>query len=109
MATTTTPEVGTPAKTPVTLTPTAVSKVREIMTQQNPVPAGLRIGVVGGGCSGFSYSMSFENAPGMMDKVLNFDGSQSLCGRHLPCILTAAPWILLKPWKLQASNLKIPT
>jgi len=74
MATTTTPEVGTPAKTPVTLTPTAVSKVREIMTQQNPVPAGLRIGVVGGGCSGFSYSMSFENAPGMMDKVLNFDG-----------------------------------
>jgi iron-sulfur cluster assembly accessory protein len=74
MATTTTPEVGTPAKTPVTLTPTAVSKVREIMAQQNPVPAGLRIGVVGGGCSGFSYSMSFENAPGMMDKVLNFDG-----------------------------------
>jgi iron-sulfur cluster assembly accessory protein len=77
MATTTTPEVGTPgtpAKTPVTLTPTAISKVREIMTQQNPVPAGLRIGVVGGGCSGFSYSMSFENAPGMMDKVLTFDG-----------------------------------
>ncbi len=35
MATTTTPEVGTPAKTPVTLTPTAVSKVREIMAQQN--------------------------------------------------------------------------
>ena len=74
MATTTTPEVGTPAKTPVTLTPTAVAKVREIMAQQNPVPAGLRIGVVGGGCSGFSYSMAFENGAGMMDKVFDIEG-----------------------------------
>jgi iron-sulfur cluster assembly accessory protein len=32
----------------------------------------LRIGVVGGGCSGFQYSMSFENQSGMMDKVYNF-------------------------------------
>jgi iron-sulfur cluster assembly accessory protein len=74
MATTTTPNVETAPKAPVNLTPTAVSKVKEIMTQQNPVPAGLRIGVVGGGCSGFSYSMSFENAPGVMDKVLTIDG-----------------------------------
>jgi iron-sulfur cluster assembly accessory protein len=70
---TTTPNVETAPKS-VNLTPTAVSKVKEIMTQQNPVPAGLRIGVVGGGCSGFSYSMSFENAPGVMDKVHIFDG-----------------------------------
>jgi len=60
--------------TPVSLTPVAIAKVREIMAQQNPVPAGLRIGVVGGGCSGFSYSMSFENAAGVMDKSFNFDG-----------------------------------
>jgi iron-sulfur cluster assembly accessory protein len=73
MATTTTPNVETTPKLPVNLTPTAVVKVREIMGQQNPVPAGLRIGVVGGGCSGFSYSMSFENAPGVMDKVYTFD------------------------------------
>lgn len=74
MASTTTPNVETPTpQLPVSLTPTAISKVKEIMAQQNPVPAGLRIGVVGGGCSGFSYSMSFENAPGMMDKVYNFD------------------------------------
>ena len=73
MASTTTPGVETAPQTAVTLTPTAVSKVKEIMTQQNPVPSGLRIGVVGGGCSGFSYSMSFENAPGVMDKVYNFN------------------------------------
>ncbi len=74
MASTTTPNVETTPKGPVSLTRTAVSKVKEIMSQQSPVPAGLRIGVVGGGCSGFSYSMSFENAPGVMDKVYSFDG-----------------------------------
>src|SRR5512147_2103721 len=70
--TTTTPEVK--KSNPVTLSANAVAKVKEIMAQQDPVPAGLRIGVVGGGCSGFSYSMSFENAPGVMDKVYTFDG-----------------------------------
>lgn len=80
MATTTTPQTeATPAaeaakSTPITLTPQAVAKVREIMTTQDPVPAGLRLGVVGGGCSGFQYSMSFENQAGLMDKVLNFEG-----------------------------------
>jgi iron-sulfur cluster assembly accessory protein len=72
MATTTIPNV-TPKAVPLSLTPNAIKKVKEIMAQQNPVPAGLRVGVVGGGCSGFSYSMSFENSPGMMDKVYNFE------------------------------------
>src|ERR1700680_2935350 len=70
---TTVPEV-TPKKPPVSLTPNAIGKVKEIMAQQNPVPAGLRVGVVGGGCSGFSYSMSFENGAGMMDKTFDFEG-----------------------------------
>jgi iron-sulfur cluster assembly accessory protein len=76
MATVDTPAVPqsaeTPKTQPVSLTPNAVAKVKEIMATQDPVPAGLRIGVVGGGCSGFSYSMAFENQPGMMDKVLTF-------------------------------------
>jgi len=62
-----------PAKgLPVYLTDNAITKVKEIMATQDPLPAGLRIGVVGGGCSGFQYSMSFENAAGMMDKVFTF-------------------------------------
>ena len=58
----------------VQLTETAVTKVREILDGQDPKPAGLRIAVVGGGCSGFSYSMAFETAPNMLDKTYNFDG-----------------------------------
>jgi len=76
MATTTTPQV-TPQETkkaPVMLTPKAIAKVKEIMAQQTPAPAGLRVGVVGGGCSGFSYSMSFENSSGLMDKVFDMEG-----------------------------------
>jgi iron-sulfur cluster assembly accessory protein len=63
----------TPRTNPVELTPSAIAKVKEIMATQDPLPAGLRIGVVGGGCSGFQYSMSFENQAGMMDKVVRFD------------------------------------
>jgi iron-sulfur cluster assembly accessory protein len=73
MATTTaTPAQETEKKAPLTLTDTAITKVREIMATQDPLPAGLRIGVVGGGCSGFQYSMAFENQAGMMDKVFKF-------------------------------------
>ncbi|MGA2650141.1 MAG: iron-sulfur cluster assembly accessory protein [Terracidiphilus sp.] len=74
MATTTVaPQQETEKKSPLHLTPQAIAKVREIMATQDPLPAGLRIGVVGGGCSGFQYSMSFENQSGMMDKVFKFD------------------------------------
>jgi iron-sulfur cluster assembly accessory protein len=58
----------------INLTENAVSKVKEILTSQEPQPAGLRISVVGGGCSGFSYSMAFENSPQMLDKTYNYDG-----------------------------------
>ena len=58
----------------VQLTPKAIDKVREILDMQEPKPAGLRISVVGGGCSGFSYSMAFENQPNMLDKTYSYDG-----------------------------------
>jgi iron-sulfur cluster assembly accessory protein len=74
MATTTVaPAQETEKKVPLTLTDSAIAKVREIMATQDPIPAGLRVGVVGGGCSGFQYSMAFENQAGMMDKVFKFD------------------------------------
>src|SRR5579884_3464033 len=72
MATTAVTPAQETKKAPLTLTPTAIAKVREIMATQDPIPAGLRIGVVGGGCSGFQYSMSFENQAGMMDKIVKF-------------------------------------
>ncbi|MEX2262379.1 MAG: iron-sulfur cluster assembly accessory protein [Bryobacteraceae bacterium] len=60
----------------LTLTEKAVDKVKEILDSQDPKPAGLRIAVVGGGCSGFSYSMAFENQPNMLDKTYKFSELQ---------------------------------
>ncbi len=63
----------------VQLTPVAVTKVKEIIQSQTPNPAGLRVAVVGGGCSGFSYHMAFENQINEnSDNVYEFDGLKVL-------------------------------
>jgi len=62
----------------IQLTDNAAIKVKEIMAQQNPAPAGLRVAVVGGGCSGFSYHMAFDNQENPSDNVYQFDGVKVL-------------------------------
>lgn len=56
------------------LTDNAASKVKEIMTQQTPSPTALRVAVVGGGCSGFSYHMAFDSTENPTDNVYEFEG-----------------------------------
>jgi iron-sulfur cluster assembly protein len=58
----------------INLTPVASTKVKEIMTMQNPSPVALRVAVVGGGCSGFQYHMAFENQTNDTDQIFEFDG-----------------------------------
>jgi iron-sulfur cluster assembly accessory protein len=58
----------------ITLTPGAITKVKEIMTMQNPAPNGLRVAVIGGGCSGFQYHMAFDANSNGTDRVFDFDG-----------------------------------
>src|SRR4029077_7336754 len=58
----------------VKLTEVAAGKVKEIMSQQNPAPSVLRVAVVGGGCSGFSYHMDFDNSENSFDNVYEFEG-----------------------------------
>jgi iron-sulfur cluster assembly accessory protein len=62
----------------IQLTDTASTKVKEIMSQQTPSPAALRVAVVGGGCSGFSYHMAFDNQENPSDNVYQFDGLKVL-------------------------------
>ena len=46
---------------PVSLTPSAVEQLKRIFKEQSiPEDHGLRIGVKGGGCSGFSYVLGFD-------------------------------------------------
>ncbi len=47
--------------TPITLTEGAVHQLQRIRAEQNvPDDHGLRVGVKGGGCSGFSYILGFD-------------------------------------------------
>lgn len=59
----------------IQVTPKAVQKIRESFAKQG-VEGGLRLGVLGGGCSGLSYQFKFEPKPRATDKVLDFDGVQ---------------------------------
>jgi iron-sulfur cluster assembly accessory protein len=56
------------------LTDKAVEKIKSILAQQDPIPAALRFGCQGGGCSGLNYVMQFENEKGPMDKEFDFPG-----------------------------------
>jgi len=67
-----TPEPAAPSI--VSLTPKAIEMVKDAMTRENMNGYGIRVGVVGGGCSGFQYSMDFENAERDGDVVVEQDG-----------------------------------
>ena len=58
----------------VKLTPTAIEMVRKMREKENlGAGNGLRIGVVGGGCSGFQYSLKFDTLK-EGDRVKDFGG-----------------------------------
>jgi iron-sulfur cluster assembly protein len=57
----------------LTLTPTAVEKVKTVMSQRGE-NGGLRISVVGGGCSGFQYQMTIDKESNSEDKIIEQDG-----------------------------------
>ena len=57
----------------ITLTPVAIAKVKEILSDRKE-EAGLRIAITGGGCSGFQYQMTLEKESNDNDKVIDIDG-----------------------------------
>ena len=59
----------------VNVTPKAIAKIRSAFEKQG-VSGGLRLGVLGGGCSGLSYQFKFDVKPRPTDRVFEFDGIQ---------------------------------
>jgi len=58
----------------ITLTEKAATKVREIRSNENLGEQGLRVRVVGGGCSGFSYDLYFEEETTDLDQIFESEG-----------------------------------
>ena len=59
----------------VHVTERAVKRIRIAMAKEGIAPSegGMRLGVMGGGCSGLSYSIKFDTQPRDRDRVFTFD------------------------------------
>ena len=70
-------ESNTPAAAQgLNVTERATERIRAVMTKEgiSPQEGGLRLGVKGGGCSGLTYSITFDSHPRELDRVFEFGG-----------------------------------
>ncbi|MFN3648916.1 MAG: HesB/IscA family protein [Armatimonadota bacterium] len=67
----------------LTLTPAAIDKAREFLSRMDdPEGLYLRLGVRGGGCSGFSYVIEFDrDVDPKYDRLFEFDGLKVVVDR----------------------------
>jgi len=65
-----------PRKAPITITPTAVSHLRELLEQ--PESKLVRVGVKNRGCSGLAYHLEYVDKAGTFDESVQQDGVQVL-------------------------------
>ena len=63
-----------PRPAAITLTPTAVERVRALLDKRGKPSVGIRIGVRTKGCSGLSYTIEYADAKGPADDVVEQDG-----------------------------------
>ncbi len=63
----------------ISLSPTAIAKVKEIMVKEDKTEWKLRMGVRGGGCSGFRYVLGFDSQSTPEDQVFDQDGISLVC------------------------------
>ncbi|MBI2231757.1 MAG: iron-sulfur cluster assembly accessory protein [Deltaproteobacteria bacterium] len=61
----------------VVLTDRAAARIKEVVAAENREGQGLRVKVVGGGCSGLQYKVDFDQ-PKTTDKIFEKDGAKVL-------------------------------
>jgi iron-sulfur cluster assembly protein len=57
----------------IQVTPKAINKIKQTFAKEG-VAGGLRLGVLGGGCSGLSYQFKFDTKQRPTDQVFDYDG-----------------------------------
>jgi iron-sulfur cluster assembly accessory protein len=69
----------------LTVTETAAKEIQVLMSQYDKPELGLRVRVVAGGCSGFSYDLAFDDEIRTNDKVFESNGIKLIVDdRSLP-------------------------
>ena len=65
---------------PITVTEKALGKIKELVQKRGPQTKGLRVGVKGGGCTGFQYLFEFsDEEPAPHDRVFELEGIKLYC------------------------------
>ncbi len=62
----------------ITVTPKALEKIKQAFAREGVTEGGLRLSVVGGGCSGMSYSIKFDTKQRPRDHVFEVEGVRIL-------------------------------
>jgi len=63
----------------ISITKNAVTRIKGILKAEKKDGYGLRLSVVGGGCSGMNYNIAFDNKVGEFDKVYKTMGVEIYC------------------------------
>jgi len=64
----------------IDMTERAVTELQRIIKDQSlPEATALRVGVKGGGCSGFSYTLGFDDQVSEIDQITELHGIQVVC------------------------------
>jgi iron-sulfur cluster insertion protein len=58
----------------INVSPTAASKINELLAEEGKMGSGLRVFVQGGGCSGFQYGLMIEENGGDADQTFESNG-----------------------------------
>ena len=80
----------------IKLTDNAAKRVNAILTGEKKEGYFLRVSVVGGGCSGMSYNLSFDNQEKEFDKIYESNGIKVVCD--------VKSWFYVKGTEIDFSN-----
>ena len=80
----------------ISITKKAAVRIRGILESEKKEGYGLRLSVVGGGCSGMNYNIAFDNNRNEFDKVYESQGVEIYCDLK--------SWIYLKGTEIDFSD-----